>query len=109
MTDLDTVRALNPSALAGVRFLVSKRIEELEEATATTEDLFSVSVSSRDDIRQRMERLETQWQAILSELPHADPEEVDTACRELASGRADFAAGEARQTDLPRRLRISRA
>ena len=109
MTDLDTVRALNPSALAGVRFLVSKRIEELEEATATTEDLFTVSVSSRDDIRQRMERLETQWQEILSELPHADPEEVDTAFRELASARADFAAVEERQTDLARRIRSTRA
>ena len=109
MTDLDTVRALNPSALAGARFLVSKRIEELEAAIATTEDRISVSVSARDDVRQRMERLETQWQEILSELAHADPDEVDSAFRALASARADFAAIDERQRDLTGRNRGIRA
>ena len=35
---LDTVTVVNPSALAGVRFLVSRRIEELEAAASDVEE-----------------------------------------------------------------------
>src|SRR5438128_9431710 len=37
VADLDTVAAVNPSALAGVRFLVSKRIEDLDTVAAEVE------------------------------------------------------------------------
>src|SRR5437879_10450469 len=102
MTDLDTVRALNPSALAGARFLVSKRIEELEEAAANTEDQFGVYVASRDRIHEQMEQLEVRWTALLAELAAADPAQVDGVFRELASARADAAGAEQRQSDLGR-------
>ena len=109
MTDLDTVRALNPSALAGARFLVSKRIEELEEAAANTEDQFGVYVASRDRIHEQLEQLEVRWTALLAELAAADPAQVDGVFRELASARADAAGAEQRQSDLGGRLRGIRA
>lgn len=109
MTELDTARALNPSALAGARFLVSKRIEELEEATAKAEDQVAVSAGTSDEIRHRMEHLEARWNDLLADLPHCDPGELDTVFRALASARADHAAAEEQQTDRTHRIRTIRA
>ena len=44
VSDVETAPTMNPSALSGVRFLVTKRIEELDNsATALDEELAAVA------------------------------------------------------------------
>ena len=109
MTQLETAATLNPSALSGARFLVSKRIEELEEAAAATEHHLARAGAAREDLTLRLEELETRWHTMLRDLPGVDVSHVDSAFRSLAGVRAEFAATEERQVDLGAQLNSLRS
>jgi two-component system sensor histidine kinase DegS len=109
MTQLDTPAAVNPSpvnpaALTGVRFLVSKRIEELEGVAASAEQALAEVATRREQIQIRIEDLEQRWNALLAGLPNGSADQIDSAFRVLAATRADLAAAEERHTELGTRL-----
>jgi len=95
---------IDASALSGVRFLVSKRIEDLEGAAAHDEADLLDATARVDQLHQQAVNLDTRWGTLLQELPGADPAQVDTLFRELATMRADLAAAEERHRELTARL-----
>lgn len=109
MAQIDTAAALNPSAVSGARFLVSKRIEELEGAAATAESHLVRTTTARDELARRLESLEQRWHAMMRDLPRVGSTQLDSAFRALAGVRSDFAAACERQSDLSARLRDLRA
>jgi two-component system sensor histidine kinase DegS len=104
MASIDTRTAVNPGALTGVRFLVSKRIEELEAVGESLDRSLAEAAARRDQVGSGLERLESRWNALLAGLPSADPREIDAAFRVLAATRADLAAADERHTDLGSQL-----
>jgi len=102
-------RTLNPSALSGVRFLVSKRIEELEASADACEAELSTTTTRRDRAQATVQRLAVAWEKLLAELPHVHPDAVDSAFRELAAARADLAAGEEHQREMNAQMHGVRA
>jgi two-component system sensor histidine kinase DegS len=109
MAQVETVAALNPSAVSGARFLVSKRIEELEAAATATETLLVRTTTARDELSRRLDTLEQRWHAVMRDLPRVGSTQVDSAFRALAGVRSDFAAACERQTGLSSRLKELRA
>ena len=109
MAQLETAPALNPAALSGARFLVSKRIEELQEAASTTESHLARTVTAHDELSLRLETLESRWHSLLRSLPKVDVSQVDGTFRALAGVRSDFAAAQERQSELTGRLNDLRA
>jgi two-component system sensor histidine kinase DegS len=109
VSDVEAAPTMNPSALSGVRFLVTKRIEDLD-ATAAALDEEIAAVSMRlQELRIAQSGAEASWAALLSVLPAGDVDEIDTAFRTLAKVRADLAATEERQVELGTRLTGIRA
>ncbi len=109
VSDVEAAPTMNPSALSGVRFLVTKRIEELDaSATALDEELAGVATRLQE-LRSAQSAAEASWGALLSVLPAGDVDEIDTAFRTLAKVRADLAATEERQVELGTRLTSIRA
>jgi len=109
VSDVETAPTMNPSALSGVRFLVTKRIEELDtSATALDEELAAVATRLLE-LRSAQSAAEASWGALLSVLPAGDVDEIDSAFRTLAKVRADLAATEERQVELGTRLTSIRA
>ena len=104
MAQVDAAPPLNPSALSGARFLVSKRIEELAEAARSTEANLTRTTAARDELSRRLEQLEQQWHAMLRELPRVGSSQVDSAFRAVAGVRSDFSAACERHADLSGRL-----
>jgi two-component system, NarL family, sensor histidine kinase DegS len=102
-------QTLNPSALSGVRFLVSTRIEELEAQTESHEAELAEAVARRNQLQGRVQHLATAWDQMLARLPEVDPDRVDSAFRTLAAARADLAASEERQQEVSARLHGIRA
>jgi two-component system sensor histidine kinase DegS len=103
MTQTDT-RTVNPGALTGVRFLVSKRIEELEALGESLERSLNETAASQEAVSRELERLEVRWDAVLRTLPAGDPNIIDSVFRQLAATRANFAAVEERDSDLTTQL-----
>ena len=104
VSEVETAPTMNPSALSGVRFLVTKRIEELDaSAIELDEELAAVAVRLQQ-LRTAQSDAEARWAALLSALPAGDVEEIDDAFRTLAKARADLAATEERQVELGTRL-----
>jgi len=104
MAQADAPPALNRSALSGARFLVSKRIEELDEEASATESHLARTQGAHEELRARLEALEARWHGVLRELPHVDLNQVDATFRALAGVRSDFAAAQERINDLGGRL-----
>ncbi len=103
MAQVDTA-PLDPSAVSGARFLVSKRIEELENAAAAAESNLMRTTAARDDLTRRLQQLEQRWQGLLRDLPRVGAAQVDAAFRAMAAARSDYAAAGERQTDLSSRV-----
>jgi two-component system sensor histidine kinase DegS len=104
VAELDTVTAVNPAALAGVRFLLSHRIEDLDAVAADIEAGILQTAAHRDQARRRLIDAEQLWAATLSTLPNGSAEEIDSAFRTVAAARADVTATEERSSELGTRL-----
>ena len=104
MSTTDDAPPVNPSALSGVRFLLTHRIEELDGTSARLDARLTETSATRDELRRRNTESEARWTAILARLADARPDEVDTAFRNLARLRADLAAVEERFRDVSARL-----
>jgi two-component system sensor histidine kinase DegS len=104
VTTSDTARPVNPSALQGVRFLITKRIEDLDSAAARLEARQGDAAERRDQLRDRLEEAEIAWGHILKGLERYAPEDVDMQFRLVSSTRADLASLEERVRDIGTRL-----
>src|SRR5579864_5087949 len=104
VSEVETAPTMNPSALSGVRFLVTKRIEDLDATAAALDDELSGVAVRLQELRAAQHEAEGRWAALLSVLPAGDVEEIDSAFRTLAKIRADLAATEERQVELGTRL-----
>lgn len=108
MTTTDT-RTLNPAALSGVRFLVSKRIEELESESDSHEADLTRAVARREQVASRVQDLSAAWERMLADLSRVNPDAVEASFASLATARADLAACEEYQRELGARMRGVRA
>jgi two-component system sensor histidine kinase DegS len=95
---------VNHSALSGVRFLLTQRIEDLESAAAALDTRLADTAGTRDELRRRAEESEVRWRRMLDNLDRLDPENLDDGFRNLARFKADLAAVEERFRDVSARL-----
>src|SRR6202050_2544039 len=109
VSEVETAPTMNPSALSGVRFLVTKRIEELDASASALDDELAEVAIRLQQLRSAQSEAEARWGALLSVLPSGDVDEIDSAFRSLAKVRADLAATEERQVELGTRLTGIRA
>ncbi|HYA00645.1 MAG TPA: histidine kinase [Candidatus Binatia bacterium] len=100
----ETSRPVNPSAILGVRFLITKRIEDLDSAAARLEARQADAAERRDQLRDRLEEAEVAWSHVLKNFERFAAEDVDTQFRLVSSTRADLAALEERARDAAGRL-----
>jgi two-component system sensor histidine kinase DegS len=100
----DTPAPLNPSALAGVRFLVSRRIEELDAAAGRLDAALAETSQRRSELREKLEDSEITWGHVVRNLSRFKPDDVDNAFHSLAGLRADLALLEERARDNSARL-----
>ena len=104
VTEAESPAAVNPSALSGVRFLVSKRIEELDAAAGEIEAELLQTATRATQLRVHVDEAEARWRTLLSGFSGGAVDELDTAFRVLAAARADAAATEERRSELSIRL-----
>src|ERR1700684_2361837 len=109
VSEVEAAPTMNPSALSGVRFLVTKRIEDLDATASALDDELSAVAVRLQELRTAQHEAEGRWGALLSVLPAGDVDEIDSAFRMLAKIRADLAATEERQGELGTRLTGIRA
>jgi two-component system, NarL family, sensor histidine kinase DegS len=109
VSDVETAPTMNPSALSGVRFLVTKRIEELDTSASALDDELAAVAAHLQQLRTAQSAAEARWGKLLSALPAGDVNEIDAAFRSVAKVRADLAATEERQVELGTRLTSIRA
>lgn len=109
MSQIQTRAAVNPQALTGVRFLVSKRIEELEAAGDALERSLIETSARRTETSAGLETLESRWHALLNSLPATDPQQLDSVFRALAGARGNLAAIEERSSEGTTQLNSIRA
>ena len=96
--------AVNPSALSGVRFLISQRIEDLEAASARLDARLTETADTREELRRRTQDSEGRWRELVEHLEGLDPDELDSGFRSLSRFRADLAAVDERFRDASARL-----
>ncbi|MBJ7593488.1 MAG: hypothetical protein JF886_01285 [Candidatus Dormibacteraeota bacterium] len=104
MTSAGETPAVNPSALSGVRFLITQRIEDLEEAAARLDGRLTETADTREELRRRTQDSEGRWRSLLEHLEGLDPDDLDNAFRSLSRFRADLAAVDERFRDASARL-----
>jgi two-component system, NarL family, sensor histidine kinase DegS len=92
------------AALAGVRFLVSERIADLDDALARLEQRLAESEAHRGELRDRLERAEVIRRHVLNHFQRLQPKEVDDAFQEVLSLRIDLATVEERYKELGARV-----
>jgi two-component system sensor histidine kinase DegS len=109
LSGVEAAPTMNPSALSGVRFLVTKRIEELDASASALDDELAAVATHLQQLRTVHSEAEARWGALLSALPAGDVNEIDGAFRSVAKVRADLAATEERQVELGTRLTSIRA
>ena len=95
---------VNASALSGVRFLLTQRIEDLETAAAAMDSRLADTSDTRDELRRRAEESENRWRRLLDNLDRLDPDNLEDGFRSLARFKADLAAVEERFRDVSARL-----
>jgi two-component system sensor histidine kinase DegS len=96
--------AVNPSALSGVRFMLTQRIEDLEAASARLDTRLADTAEAREELRRRTEDSEARWKTLLEHLDGLDPDDLDSGFRSLSRFRADLAAVDERFRDVSARL-----
>ena len=96
----ETGRPVNPSALSGIRFLITKRIEDLDATSARLEARQVDAAERRDQLRDRLEEAEVAWNHVLKNLERFAADDIDTQFRLVSSTRADLASLEERVRDI---------
>ena len=109
MTTSESTFAVNPAALSGVRFLITKRIEDLDASASRLEARLGDAGERRTELRDRMEESEVAWGHVLKNLERFGADDIDKTFRVLSSTRADLAAVEERFRDIGARLSDIRA
>ncbi len=104
MTTTGGTSAVNPSALSGVRFVLTQRIEDLEAASARLDARLADTAEAREELRRRTDDSEARWKRLLDHLDGLDPDELDSGFRGLSRFRADLAAVDERFRDVSARL-----
>ena len=104
VAELSTEPAVNPSALAGVRILISTRIEKLDVAAADIESALAQGAARGQQLRTRLLDAEARWADMMSVLPDRSPADIDAAFRAVAAAGADLAAAEEQTNELGVRL-----
>jgi two-component system sensor histidine kinase DegS len=97
-------RPVNPSAISGIRFLITKRIEDLEGVALRLEARQAESVRRRDQLRDRLEEAEVAWTHVLQNFDRFAVQDIDSQFRLVSSTRADLASLEERTRDATSRL-----
>ena len=100
----ETGRPVNPSAISGIRFLITKRIEDLQAAGLRLEARQADAVERRDQLRDKLEEAEVAWSHVLKNFERFAADDVDTQFRLVSSTRADLASLEERTRDVASRL-----
>ncbi|MHB8718756.1 MAG: sensor histidine kinase [Candidatus Dormibacteria bacterium] len=101
--------AVNPSAISGVRFLLTHRVEALEAAAARLESQLAESAATREELTRRSAASESRWALLLARLDSASPDEVESVFGSVARLRADLAAIDERAREVEVRLADLRA
>jgi two-component system sensor histidine kinase DegS len=104
MPTTEVAPVINPSALSGIRFLITQRIEDLDALATRLEARLADASTRRRELLDRSEENEVAWGHILKNLTRYNPDEVDNTFRVVSSTRADTAALEERFRDLGARL-----
>jgi two-component system sensor histidine kinase DegS len=104
MTPTGDAPPVNPSALSGVRFLLTQRIEDLEASSSRLDARLADTAEARDELRRRTQDSEARWRTLLDHLDGLDPDELDSGFRALSRYRADLAAVDERFRDVSARL-----
>ena len=100
----ETGRPVNPSAISGIRFLITKRIEDLQAAGLRLEARQADAVERRDQLRDKLEEAEVAWSHVLKNFERFAADDVDTQFRLVSSTRADLASLEERTRDIAGRV-----
>jgi two-component system, NarL family, sensor histidine kinase DegS len=97
------------AALAGVRFLVSERIADLDDAVGRLEQRIAETESQRAELRERLDSAEAIRRHVLNHFQRLEPAEVDGAFQTALTLRVDLATVEERFRELGARLTEVRA
>lgn len=108
MINAHSTVTVNPSALSGVRFLVSRRIDELDSGAAKLEAGIAEAAERREELRTQIEEAERRWTSTMDNLKDRHADEIDASFRQLASLRADLAGVDERQRSVSVRLQDAR-
>lgn len=101
--------AINPGALSSMRFLVSKRIEELDAARSRREARLSEVVRRRADLQDRLDGIEETWGKVVRNLGRFTTDDIENAFNSTGVARAELAVLEERLRDVGTRLADIRA
>jgi len=105
----EPIAAINPGALSSMRFLVSKRIEELEVSSGRHEARLAEVAQRRAELRDRLEEIEITWGHVVKNLGRFTTEDIDKAFNSTATARAELAVLDERFRDIGARLADVRA
>ncbi|MFN2450963.1 MAG: sensor histidine kinase [Candidatus Dormibacteria bacterium] len=101
--------AINPGALSSMRFLVSKRIEELDAAGTRQDARLSEVAQRRAELRDRLEDIEVTWSHVVRNLGRFTTDDIEKAFNSTAVARSELAVLEERFRDVGARLADIRA
>src|ERR1039458_8363428 len=92
----ETGPPVNPSPISRIRFLITKRIEDLEAVALRSEARQAYAVDRRDQLRDRLEEAEVAWSHVLKNFERFAVGGIDTPVRLVSLTRADLASLEER-------------
>jgi two-component system sensor histidine kinase DegS len=97
------------ASVAGIRFVVSERIADLDEAVARIEQRIAETESQRAELRERLDSAEAIRRHVLTNFRRLEPAEVEDSFQNALSLRVDLATVEERFRELGARLTDVRA
>lgn len=100
---------VNPAALSGVRFLVTRRVEELDVAGDRQEAIRTQAASRRSQLGEQLDDATITWGHVVNNLGRFTVGDVEGAFQTLSSLRTEQAMLEERFRDVDARLADIRA
>lgn len=104
MASADISVTVNPSAISGVRFLVSKRIEELEASASKQEGRLVEANQRRTDLRAEIDAAEAACSHVRRNMQRLNPDEIAGAFSHAATARSQLATLGETMGDVAARL-----